>query len=362
MRDDMLLVSTHNFFSSLHVTSFLSITRLSMYQNIKILTMGCNLHTNLLAILLLFCLSALALVVDIPPQILANTISRTNNHLKAPPIPPGYSLRLLLSASEPLDPIYVYQCTVEAMYHLAEEEWEDVVHTGHSKIVKGLQVSYYDVPDRPINMQYQHIIVAVLASVNEMDRLGDFDRAVIEMRMNKKVLGTVRIGRRSGGGMHDDDDAVMKVEGEGGGGGNSTASNSTRLDSPKILVDPDDPSVTISYERFGAAIDCKLLFSAALDALATLAQNDDFDKIDLFIGVNWSNRVVYQAFTEEDHHQRWLLTADLIKRVMRLVPQRLFEERACGEVIFVIFVDGRRHGAGRFRLPDEQGREEIGSR
>ena len=324
--------------------------------------MGYNSHTNLLAILLLCCLSARALVLEIPPQILANTISRTNNHLKAPPIPPGFTLRLLLSSSEPLDPNYVYQCTIEAMYRLAEEEWEDVVHTGHSKIVKGLQVSYYDVPDRPINMQYQHIIVAVLASVNEMDRLGDFDRAVIEMRMNKQVLGTVRIGRRSGGGMHDDDDAVMKVDDGGGGGGNLTAFNSTRLDSPKILVDPDDPSVTISYERFGAALDCKILFSAALDALATLAQNDDFDKIDLFIGVNWSNRVVYQAFTEEDHHQRWLLTADLIKRIMRLVPQRLFEERACGEVIFGIFVDGRRHGAGRFRVPDEQGREEIGSR
>ncbi|KAI4219780.1 MAG: hypothetical protein LQ349_008257 [Xanthoria aureola] len=326
--------------------------------------MGYNFHTNLLAILLLFCLSALALVVDIPPRILANAISRTNNHLKGPPLPPGFSLRLLMSSSEPLTPNHVYLCAIEAMYHLAEEEWEDVVHTGHSKIVKGLQVSYYDVPHRPVNMQYRHIIVAILASVDEMDRTGDFNRAVIEMRVNKRLLGTVRIGRRSNDGVHDDD-AAMKVEGEGGSGGggvNSTASNSTRLDSPKILVDPDDPSVTISYERFGAALDCKLLFSAALDALATLAPNDDFDKLDLFIGVNWSRQVVYQAFSDEGLYKRLLLTADLIRRVMRLLPQRLFEERACGEVIFVILVDGMRHGSGRFRVPDEQGREEIGSR
>ncbi|KAI4220297.1 MAG: hypothetical protein L6R36_007722 [Xanthoria steineri] len=328
--------------------------------------MGYNFHTNLLAILLLFCLSALALVVDIPAHIFANAISRTNNHLKGPPVPPGFSLRLLMSSSEPLTPTHVYLCAVEAMYHLSEQEYEGVVHTGHSPIVKGLQVSYYDVPHRPVNMQYRHIIVAILASVDEMDRMGDFNRAVIEMQVNKGLLGIVRIGRRSNDGGHDDH-AAMKVKGEdgsggGGGGSNSTASNSTRLDSPKILVDPDDPSVTISYERFGATLDCKLLFSAALDALATLATNDDFDKLDLFIGVNWSRQVVYQAFSDEGLYKRLLLTTDLIRRVMRLLPQRLFEERACGEVIFVILVDGMRHGSGRFRVPDDQGREEIGSR
>ncbi|KAI4276082.1 MAG: hypothetical protein L6R38_005744, partial [Xanthoria sp. 2 TBL-2021] len=276
--------------------------------------MACGFRTSFLTTLLILCVSsALPLVLDIPPQIIANSTSRTNLRVKGPATPPGFKLRLLMSSSEPLNPNHLYLCAIEAMYHLAQEEWEDTVRTGHSAIVKGLQISYYDLLDRPIDMQYRHVILAVLVVVDTMDRKDEFFRAVVKLQQDKEVFGTVRIGRRSNGDVNGNgNDAKMGIEGGGDGGGknitdhapapapatarrddsnpNSTAPTNTRLTSPKTLIDPSDPSLTITYERFGATLDCKILFGAALDALATLAQDDDGDTIDMFTGENWSQK------------------------------------------------------------------------
>ncbi|KAI4257266.1 MAG: hypothetical protein L6R42_005774, partial [Xanthoria sp. 1 TBL-2021] len=115
--------------------------------------MACSFRTSLLTTLLFLCISsALPLALDIPSQIIANATSRINLRVKGPAAPPGFDMRLGMSSSEPLNPNHLYLCAIEAMYHLAQEEWKDTVRTGHSAIVKGLQISYYDLPDRPIDM------------------------------------------------------------------------------------------------------------------------------------------------------------------------------------------------------------------
>lgn len=211
-----------------------------------------------------------------------------------------------------------------------------------------------------------------------MDRKDEFNRAVVELQQDKVGFGTVRMGRRSVGDGDGDGDGIgndgeMGIEGGGGGYGgggknvtngapatatataksdNGSDSTSTLLHSPKTLIDPSDPSLTITYERFGARLDCSILFGAALDALATLAQDDDGDTIDMFTGENWSQKVVYQTFSATSPYGGLLLTVDVVKRVMRLLPQRLWEGGECGEVGFRMLVGGVRMGAGRFWVPD----------
>ncbi|KAL8749361.1 MAG: hypothetical protein Q9199_007730, partial [Rusavskia elegans] len=259
----------------------------------------------------------------------------TNLRVNGPAAPPGFDMRLLMSSSEPLNPNHLYLCAIEAMYHLAQQEWEDTVRTGHSAIVKGLQISYYDLPDRPIDMQYRHVILAVLVVVDTMDRKDEFNRAVVELQQDKEGFGTVRMGRRSvgvgdGDGNGDGGDMGIEGGGDGGDGGknltngapatatakrdNDSNPTSTLFHSPKTLIDPSDPSLTITYERFGARLDCSILFGAALDALATLAQDDDGDTIDMFTGENWSQKVVYQTFSATSPYGGLLLTVDVVKR------------------------------------------------
>lgn len=136
----------------------------------------------------------------------------------------------------------------------------------------------------------------------------------------------------------------------------------SNLSTQKFLIDPNDHSLNITYESFGMRLNCRNLFSVALDALAALAHDDvDGSTIDMFTGLNWSQNVVYQTSSDESPYGKWLLTPDVMKRVMRLLPQRLYEERSCGEVKFEMVVKGLRQGAGRFWVADlGKGKDGVG--
>ncbi|KAL8846260.1 MAG: hypothetical protein Q9221_008633 [Calogaya cf. arnoldii] len=341
--------------------------------------MATSFRCNLLTTILFLCACTTSLVLDVPPQTIANAVSRTPN-LRGPDAPPGFTVRILMSQSEPVEPENLYLCAIEAMYNLAEEDWEDVTHIGHSDVMKGLQISYYNLVERPIDLQYKHIVIAVLVAMDTMDRRNEFERTVVELRHNKEMFAIVRLGRRSIDNIGNGVTILKSIEsGDYGNNkltGNNTISATTKrsddtitspeseikarnintatnLGTPKSLIDPSDHRLNITYTRFGESLDCRILFGASLDALATLAQYDDGDSShDIFIGINWSGKIVYQTFTDESAYGRPLLTVDVIKRVFRLLPPKLRAERDCGEVMFEMRVEGLRVGAGRLRVND----------
>ncbi|KAL8850770.1 MAG: hypothetical protein Q9221_004268 [Calogaya cf. arnoldii] len=330
-----------------------------------------NSRYNLLTILLLLIsTSTISLILEIPPPTIAQAASKSPK-LGGPPTPPGFTIRLLMSSSEPLIPDHIFLCAIEAMYHYAESDWDDVTRTGHSATIKGLQISYYDVPDRPINIEYKHIIIAVLMILDTMDRTNDFQRSVAELKHNGAVFGTLRLGKRSASELDGGDDGsgtnplvpapspLIAKSDDSTAMINPTTSHhlkpniSTPLTTHSSLIDPSDPALNITYTYSGLRLNCRNLFSAALSALATLAHDDvDGRAIDLFTAVNWSHNVVFQTFSDESAYGDWLLTPDMIKRVARLLPARLWEEGGCGEVYFQVFWQGLRQGAGRFWVND----------
>ncbi|KAI4269503.1 MAG: hypothetical protein LQ337_007241, partial [Flavoplaca oasis] len=284
-------------------------------------------------ITLLFLLSASisSLIIDIPPQIITNTISSSPNSLRGPPKPPGFTMRLLMASSEPLDDKDLYICAIEAMYKLASEDMEEVVQTGQSQVVRGLQISYHDVSPRPIDLRYKHIVLGILVAIDTMDRTDTFEGAVIELQENRREFGFIRMVKRNGrridgseGGMDDiitNTTATNAQRHEGTENNISTPSlppplsplikNRTTLTNTRTLIDPSDPQIQILYTRFGTPLSCRTLFGAALDALATLSQDDDTDTIDMFTGENWSRKVVYQTFSDKTTYGEFdLLTVD----------------------------------------------------
>ena len=335
-----------------------------------------------LPITLLFLLSAsiYTLVVDIPPQMIANTISPSPNSLRGPPKPPWLTMRLLMASSEPLDDDDLYLCAIEAMYKLVSEDMEEIVHTGQSRVVRGLQIRYHDVSPRPMDLRYKHIVLGILVGIDTMDRTDQFEGAVVELGQNRREFGFIRMVKRND---------ARRIDGSGAGIMDNTTINTTATtaqgdeetednisnsslpppsspltknfttNNPKTIIDPSNRDIQILYTRFGTPLSCRTLFGAALDALATLSQDDDTDTIDIFTGENWSRKVVYQTFSDKTTYGEYdLLTVDVIKRAMRLLPQRLWRERSCGEVRFEMVVQGGRVGAGRFWVPDWLGKGE----
>ncbi|KAL8837664.1 MAG: hypothetical protein Q9176_005581 [Flavoplaca citrina] len=292
-------------------------------------------------------------------------------------------MRLLMASSEPLDDEDLYICAIEAMYKLVSKDMEEVVHTGQSQVVRGLQIRYHDVSPRPIDLRYKHIVLGILVAIDTMDRTGEFEGAVVELGMNRREFGFIRMVKRkdargidgSEGGLDNitaNTTATTAKEDEGKRNfpapslpppSSSLTKNLTTNNNPKTLIDPSNPHIQILYTRFGTPLSCRTLFGAALDALATLSQDDDTDTIDMFTGENWSQKVVYQTFSEKTTYGEFnLLTVDVIKRAMRLLPQRLWRERSCGEVRFEMVVQGGRVGAGRFWVPDWLGKDEGGEK
>ncbi|KAL8875558.1 MAG: hypothetical protein Q9198_006103 [Flavoplaca austrocitrina] len=293
--------------------------------------------------------STSSLVIDIPPQIITNTISPSPNSLRGPPRPPGLTMRLLMASSEPLDDEDLYICAIEAMYKLVSEDMEEVVHSGQSQVVRGLQIRYHDVSPRPIDLRYKHIVLGILVAIDTMDRTDEFEGAVVALGINGREFGFIRMVKRkegrgidgSGGGTDDittnstatdpqrDEEAENNISNSSLPPPSSPLTKNLTTNNPKTLIDPSDPNIQILYTRFGTPLSCRTLFGAALDALATLSQDDDTDTIDMFTGENWSRKVVYQTFSDKTTYGEFdLLTVDVIKRAMRLLPQRLWRERS----------------------------------
>ncbi|KAL8725705.1 MAG: hypothetical protein Q9166_007190 [cf. Caloplaca sp. 2 TL-2023] len=241
------------------------------------------------------------------------------------------------------------------MYTLAQAKWEEVIHQSRSEIVRGIQISYYELPRRPIDMQTKHVVFAMLLGLDTMDKMNDFSTGLIELRQNRKKFGFVRIGRRSEASKIESMNVTGVAETtkrDGLTAQEPRSQNGTNLIFPRGIIDPDDHDNMIEYERYGDSVPCKEIFGAALNALVKLAPYERDETIGMFTGENWSHKMVYQTFSKTRASGSLMLSHDLIMRVMRLLPKRLFEENSCGEVRFAMIYTGEKKGAGSFWVPD----------
>ncbi|KAI4231683.1 MAG: hypothetical protein L6R40_007657 [Gallowayella cf. fulva] len=325
---------------------------------------------GLLMALLSFCASTISTPPSPSPILLLSP--KYINQLAGPDAPPGFDMRIFIDQVRDYDPVDFYISAVDEMYTLTDRSYEQVIHMGHSEVVRGVQFSYYEQAHHPISMQNKHIVLGILVGISTMAKQQDFSTAFVELRFDKKIFGLVRIGtiqnRGLGNGRKINNIAATaagpakelsmttaNLKGNPALRDPATARkqyDAASLNYTSSMTDPLDRNLTFDYGRYGEAMECQTLFGAALDALATSAQHDGNALTDTFMGTDWSNRVVYQAFSLTSAHGDLLLTYELIRRVMVLVPRRIFDEESCGETSFRIVHHGVRMGTGRFWLPD----------
>ena len=340
------------------------------------MTSKSNSATLLTALSLLFTIIS-SLTLDIPPLITgganANAFSRSPPNLRGPPIPYGYSMRIVQDPEKPLNATDLYICAIEAMYHWAADEWEEetLMHNGSSEIVKGLQISWHDIPERKTNIYWKHVILAILTALNSMDRMHVFAETVVEMEQFGRNFGVVELGKpRLRGGIEvggygranatNHGPAVVAKRGSldlvGRDDTEVAAARAANTSISKTIIDPDGTylgSMNITYQRFGTAVDCKLLFSTALNGIAYAATDDWGDTWPFSTTYDWAKRMMYQTVQVKIGDGGSFWTADLIKRVARLLPQRLFKDNECGEVRFRVQIEGiGRVGTGSFQVLD----------
>ncbi|KAL8782105.1 MAG: hypothetical protein Q9213_005675, partial [Squamulea squamosa] len=241
-----------------------------------------------------------------PPELILNGSSIRN--LGGPAAPPGFNMLFILDRGRSFDSNSFYLSGIDAMYHLAQEDWDKVVGEGHSRIVRGVQISYYDFPRSAIDLQIKHVVLAVLVGLNKMDRMDDFSTGIVQLRQDGRNIGIVRFGR-PGGPAAAIQNGITNMTGVAGTAKReqpstnpgsapvTTSQDRTGVVNPRRIIDPDDHNLMIEYERYGSTFSCNLIFGAALDALASLAQYEADRMLGTFTGDNWSQKLIYQTFS-----------------------------------------------------------------
>ena len=266
-------------------------------------------------------------------------------------------MRVVQDPDKPLNVDNLYICAIEAMYHWAAEGYEEETLTpkGQSEIVRGLQISYYNKPNRPINIHWKHIILAILVSLNSMDQRHVFAESVVEMKQHERVFGILRIGKpssrwrgieASGGSTNTTTQmsaAIAKRKDDSNEAGKKdtepVAAVNLKTSTSKTITTniPELGTANITYQHLGTSVSCTLLFSTALDGIAYAATDDSGDTWPFSTTYDWSNKMMYQTVQVlKNGGSEW--NADLIKRVARLLPLRLFADDECGEVRFRVEV------------------------
>lgn len=190
--------------------------------------------------------------------------------LAAPVSPPGFDIDINYDTSKELNPLAVYLCAVDYMYHFAQKDWSERLVGGFTVGVDGFNVEIDIASSQgPYGLQLltSHIILGLYETIIDVSANSRFCEVTTTLSLYGRQIGVLLIQKRGVG--------VSKE-----GGINSTGpvlvkgpTNSTTVAYPSgHLVDADDPDFSISYTYSGARINSKDVFMAVLDALATAAQ------------------------------------------------------------------------------------------
>ncbi|KAL8798029.1 MAG: hypothetical protein Q9200_007831, partial [Gallowayella weberi] len=218
-------------------------------------------------------------------------------------------MRVVQALKKPLNAEDLYICAIEAMYHWALEGYEEETqtHDGHSEIIRGLQISYHDVPERPINIHWEHLILAVLIALNSMDQRHVFAETIVEMKQHEKLFGIMRMGKQptrhkitasSTNTTNNFAATARRVNPDSVGVNNTKTAVDSNTEISKTIIVLDAPylgATNITYQRFGTAVNCKLLFSTALDGIAYAAPAYWIDTWPYSTTYDWLKKMMYQT-------------------------------------------------------------------
>ena len=180
---------------------------------------------------------------------------------------PGFSLKLHRAPSFPMKAEDTYLCAIFLIYGLASPPagWEGIVPTQHmafSKNVNGIIIGFRSLAQvgGRDQLQYKHVIVAILETLNAFARKDRFCFSQTDMYLHGKMVGDISIGRPNPDlhGVNVTIDDISPI-------GNITQS-ANPTEGGKI-VDPEDSDFVISWEMAGDSIPCKTLLNAALSGV-----------------------------------------------------------------------------------------------
>ena len=262
----------------------------------------------------------------------------------------GFRIRLRYAPAFPMMAEDAYLCAIFSIYGLAGPQagWDGTIpphHTAMSKEVNGVKIGFRSlaqVGDRN-QLQYKHVIVALLETLNAFARKDRFCFTQADMILRDEIIGDIAIGRRMpvlygvNATLGD-----ISLSSDTMGSGNPTEGGE--------IVDPEDSDFVMSYEMVGDSIPCKTLLNAALSGMANSAVFSNHDPCRNFGGFSSSGTVTYQFFGKPRGTSTYALTYVMVRTVLELLPKELYEKQKCGEVEFDLIYSGEKVGGGSFSL------------
>ena len=247
-----------------------------------------------------------------------------------------------------------YLCAIGLIYGLASAEagWDGTIPSRHSALSEefnGVRVGFGSLalPEDQYQLQYKHVIVGLLETLNAMARKKRYCFAKTSLYVFRRQIGEMAIGRHDPG-VNEANVSIAEVDQVPAVTGSSNPARTGEI------VDPNDSLFVISYEMLRDSIPCPALLNAALNGMANSAVFDDGVRCRNFGGFSFLGEVTYTIFAVPPMSARRYLTYILVRKVMELLPTRLYQEHSCGEVDFNLTYEGEKLASGSFELSDLQ--------
>lgn len=265
----------------------------------------------------------------------------------------GFKAQLYFNRARKLNSTGAYLCAIEVAYDLAQIGWEELVPPGSMRVSKefnSIEVAFISDAKRGEGYQLQskHILLTLLEIMNALASRGNFVAAKAKLSMYRNIIGEMAIGIRNQDSKTDRlgiNENTTLLTGDDG-----TPKRSVGV--VREIVDPDDPNFVVSYENSETRFSCQELFSATLDGLVKSAQAEKTDTCNNFAGLSASTRVIYTIVGDRPTASGYLLDYDFVRRAIKLLAVRMYNESTCGEVEFDIIYGSDMLGGGSIHLSD----------
>lgn len=277
----------------------------------------------------------------------------STTRLISPRDPPGFSIIIDLDTTRTFRPGKVYLAALTIVQDWAYEGWNHFISSGSPRSSLesyGIVLSFRSIATRSqrYQLQMKYLIIGMLHLIDQMTKVDKFCVSTASVLAFREPVGFIRLGKPRT--VDQTNASSMDVVVTKDDTANDTQSQN--LTATTRIVDPKDADFAIEYEVKGDAMSCIDLLSAALWAMATAAQAGNDEYCQDLGGFNEKQNVVYRIHGKRPTVSGYILTYRDVRRGLFLLPQRLYGERACGEVQFDFEYRGDILGSGSIDLSD----------
>lgn len=249
-----------------------------------------------------------------------------------PPIPPGFHIVCRFNNQVPVDSLGAYMVIIKAIVRLSAQPWSGKVDEESIKQIAS--------PDNRViftsifleNAQPGYVVLALLETAHRMYlRNPGYYAAHTDVLLAEQIVGFFYIG-------------PQVTETKARETSVSLVNNTSNLmDTSGVVVDPSDSKFRISWVEKGTVVHPVDVFSAAIDGLATAAQQDYNEPCNPATGLSWNGRVTFGIHQTGD----WkLLCKTIVTTFDLLVEQVVRDKPGIQEMEFTLIYDGGVVGLG----------------